>query len=96
MAVGPECRQQHVGRALMLFCLCYYRERGTPVTSLYPFRPHFYRSTGFGYAIKMSRYLLKLPTLPAGGDAVHVRRSDRADHEALHAWYTPTLTAVTG
>lgn len=37
----------------MFFYLRHYRERGTPLTALYPFRPDFYRSMGFGFGTKV-------------------------------------------
>ncbi len=87
VAVGPEHRRQRVGRDLMLFYLRHFQERGTPLTALYPFRPDFYRSMGFGYGTKMSRYRIKPVALPAAGDTSHLRRLDPADREALRACY---------
>ncbi len=72
----------------MFFYLRHYRERGTPLTALYPFRPDFYRSMGFGYGTKMSPYRPKPAALPAAGDTSHLRRLDPADREALRACYT--------
>lgn len=88
VGVAPEHRRQHVGRELMRFYLRHYRERGTPLTTLYPFRPDFYRRMGFGYGSKMSCYRLDPATLPGGGERHHLRRLGPADREALRACYT--------
>ena len=88
VGVALEHRREHVGRDLMLFYLRHYRQRGAPLTALYPFRPDFYRSMGFGYGTKMSRYKLDPATLPASGDRSLLRRLGAGDREALQACYT--------
>lgn len=87
VAVAPEHRRQHVARDLMLFFLRHYRERGTPLVTLYPFRPDFYRNMGFGYGTKKSRYRLDPATLPAHGARHQLRRLGPADRDALRACY---------
>ncbi len=87
VAVAPEHRRQHVARDLMVFYLRHYRERGTPLVALYPFRPDFYRNMGFGYGTKKSRYRLDPATLPAHGARHQLRRLGPADRDALRACY---------
>jgi predicted acetyltransferase len=88
VAVSLEHRREHIAKELMLFYLRHYRERGTPLAVLYPFRPDFYRQMGFGYGTKMSRYRLDPAALPQGRGKNNVRRLTGGDREALLACYT--------
>jgi predicted acetyltransferase len=88
VAVALEYRRKHVAKELMRFYLRHYRERGTPLAVLYPFRPDFYRKMGFGYGTKMSRYRLDPEALPESNEGIHLRRLGKQDREALRACYT--------
>jgi len=87
VAVSLEHRREHVAKEMMLFYLRHYREQGTPLAVLYPFRPDFYRQMGFGYGTKMSRYRLDPAALPEGRGREHVRRLGPDDREELRACY---------
>lgn len=73
LAVDPTHRKEHIARDMVLFHLRYYRELGTPLALLYPFRPDFYRQMGFGYGTKMNQYRLRPGSLPGATSHGHVR-----------------------
>ncbi len=73
LAIDPTHRKEHIARDMMWFYLRYYRELGTPLALLYPFRPDFYRQMGFGYGTKMNQYRLRPGSLPGEAPRNRVR-----------------------
>ncbi len=83
VAVDLLHKKEHVAKEMMGFYLRYYRERGEPLAVLYPFRPDFYRSMGFGYGPKMSQYRVKPSAFPKGPSKAHVRHLGPEDRQAI-------------
>ncbi len=88
--VGVELqhKKEHVAKDLISFFLRHYREQGTPMALLYPFRPDFYKKMGFGFGTKINHFRVKPESLPAGGDRHAVRWLQKEDSEALLACYS--------
>jgi predicted acetyltransferase len=59
-------KKEKVAYELMQFFLHHYRSRGATLTTLYPFRPDFYRQMGFGAGTQMSQYHVQPSDLPRG------------------------------
>lgn len=87
VAVDLLHKKEHVAKELIGFYLRHYRERGTPLAALYPFRPDFYRAMGFGYGTKLNHHRLRPDSFPAGGDRSRLRHLTREDGPALLACY---------
>jgi predicted acetyltransferase len=87
VAVDLVHKKEHVAREMMRYFLQHYRRRGFPMGALYPFRPDFYRSMGWGYGTKMSEYRLKPSALPAGPSKAHVRYLTEEDRQPLAECY---------
>ena len=66
VAVDLLHKREKVCKEMILFFLNHYKEKGACMTSLYPFRPDFYRKMGFGFGTKMHQYVLKPHQLPEG------------------------------
>lgn len=66
VAVDLAYKREKVARELVLYFLRHYRDRGAPLTALYPFRPDFYRQMGWGYGTKLSQYRVAPADLPRG------------------------------
>jgi predicted acetyltransferase len=66
VAVDLAYKKEKVAREMVLYFLRHYRERGAPLTALYPFRPDFYRHMGWGYGTKLSQYRVAPASLPRG------------------------------
>jgi predicted acetyltransferase len=66
IAVDLLRKKEKVAYELVQFFLRHYRERGAPLTTLYPFRPDFYRQMGFGAGTQMSQYRVQPADLPRG------------------------------
>ncbi len=87
VAVALPHKKEHVAKEMMLYFLRHYRDRGTPLAALYPFRPDFYRRMGFGYGTKMNQYKVRPSALPRGPSKAQVRYLSEADRKALVACY---------
>jgi predicted acetyltransferase len=87
VAVALPHKKEHVAKEMMRYFLGHYRDRATPLVALYPFRPDFYRSMGFGYGTKMNQYRVKPSALPKGPSKAHVRYLTEADRQSLVACY---------
>jgi len=87
VAVALPHKKEHVAKEMMLYFLRHYRDRETPLAALYPFRPDFYRSMGFGYGTKMNQYRVKPSALPMGPSKAHIRYLTAADRQQLVACY---------
>jgi len=83
VAVALPHKKEHVARDMMRYFLRHYRDRGTPLAALYPFRPDFYRKMGFGYGTKMDHYRVKPSALPRGPSKANVRYLTEADRQAI-------------
>jgi len=83
VAVDLMHKKEHVCRDMMRFFLQRCRERGSPLAILYPFRPDFYKSMGFGYGTRINQYRVRAESLPAGSGKSHVRFAVPEDAAAL-------------
>lgn len=66
VAVDLLHKKEHVAKELLSFFLRHYHEQGAALTTLYPFRPDFYRKMGFGYGTKLNQYRIKPASFPRG------------------------------
>lgn len=87
VAVDLLHKKEKVAHDLIRFFLQHYHERGSALTTLYPFRPDFYRKMGFGYGTKMNQYRLKPAQLPTGPSKAHVQLLNADDKAAVLACY---------
>ncbi len=87
VAVALTHKKEHVAKEMILYFLRHYRDRGTPLVALYPFRPDFYSNMGFGYGTKINQYRVKPSALPKGPSRAHIRYLTEADRQSLVACY---------
>jgi predicted acetyltransferase len=87
VAVDLVRKKEHVAKEMMLYFLRHYRERGAPLTLLYPFRPDFYADMHFAYGTKMSQYRVKPAALPKGSSKAGVRYLGPDDKQAIAACF---------
>jgi predicted acetyltransferase len=87
VAVDIQHKKEKVAKELIEFFLRHYRERGSSLTSLYPFRPDFYRQMGYGYGAKMHQYRLRPASLPGDGPRQRTRLLGKQDQPAVAACY---------
>ncbi len=96
IAVDLLHKKEHVAKEMMTYFIQHYRERGAPITLLYPFRPDFYKKMGFGYGTKLNQYRVKPAALPKGSSRAHVRYLDKNDREAVRDCHNRFLAQTHG
>ncbi|MBU7035458.1 MAG: GNAT family N-acetyltransferase, partial [Theionarchaea archaeon] len=65
VAVDLLHKREKICKDMISFFLDYYKKKGSFLTSLYPFRPDFYKEMGFGFGTKLHQYRLHPDQLPA-------------------------------
>lgn len=80
VAVDETARRRGVGRKLCVEAVRLARERGDVLSVLYPFRPAFYQSLGWGYVGEMHAYRFRPESLVRirNGDVSHATVNDTA------------------
>jgi predicted acetyltransferase len=58
VAVDLLHKKEKVAKEIIDYFIHYFKELGTSLVMLYPFRPDFYKKMGFGYGLKMNQYIL--------------------------------------
>lgn len=96
VAVDLRHKKERVAADMVRFYLDFYRRKGAALAALYPFRPDFYRSMGFGYGVKMNRYSFSPETLPANGVRARVEYLTAADREDIAACYDRFMSRTNG
>lgn len=96
VAVAPGYRRRGLGKRLVRDALRLAYERGDVVSVLYPFRPDFYRSLGWGLVGELHRYRFRPEALAeyAGGPAVHL--ADPGDRGAIARCYARVARSANG
>lgn len=64
IAVDLLHKKEKVAKQLMDYFIAYFKERGTSILMLYPFRPDFYKQMGFGYGTNMNQYEISPSSFP--------------------------------
>jgi predicted acetyltransferase len=95
IAVDLLHKREKVCKDMVSFFLDYYREKGSFLTSLYPFRPDFYKEMGFGFGTKMHQYRLRPDKLPARTKE-HIHFLSKKDISALVDCYNRYATQTHG
>ncbi|MEZ4515918.1 MAG: GNAT family N-acetyltransferase [Chloroflexota bacterium] len=96
VAVDLLHKKEHVAADIIAFYHNYYRNKGAALTSLYPFRPDFYKRMGYGFGAKMNRYAFKAAALPPGKGKSHVDFLMADDKADLAACYDRFLEQTNG
>ncbi|KYK34085.1 MAG: GNAT family N-acetyltransferase [Theionarchaea archaeon] len=87
VAVDLLHKREKVCKDMITYFLDYYKEKGSFITCLYPFRPDFYREMGFGLGTKIYQYTVKPVQLPRNRKD-HIQFLDKKDKKALKECYT--------
>jgi predicted acetyltransferase len=64
VAVDLLHKKEKVAKEIIDYFIHYFKELGTSLVMLYPFRPDFYKKMGFGYGLKMNQYILMPSSFP--------------------------------
>ncbi|WP_102272890.1 GNAT family N-acetyltransferase [Cytobacillus massiliigabonensis] len=64
VAVDLLHKKEKAAKDLIEYFISYFKEKGTSIVMLYPFRPDFYKNMGFGYGTKMNQYQIAPASFP--------------------------------
>nr|MBN2277831.1 GNAT family N-acetyltransferase [candidate division Zixibacteria bacterium] len=87
LAVDLLYKREKVARGLMEYFINHYLKMGTCLTTLYPFRPDFYRRMGWGYGAKYNEYVVKPGDFPDFGSKEHIVYLNSKDYSAVKDCY---------
>lgn len=87
VAVAPSHRRLGLGRRLCAHALRAARERGDVLSALYPFRPAFYRSMGWGLVSQLHRHRFRTTALSGPRRPSRVRLAGPDDLARVAACY---------
>lgn len=87
VAVSPDGRRRGIGRQMCRYALAHARERGDFISVLYPFRPDFYKSIGWGLVGELHSYRFRPESLSLDDNSLNVRMASPADDDGIHACY---------
>lgn len=96
VATAPTARRRGVGRAICRAALRIGRERGDLVSTLYPFRPSFYRALGWGAAGELYSFRFSPQSLPSYEEVSRVRAAVEEDTPDLAAVYARVAARSNG
>ncbi|SFA77951.1 MULTISPECIES: enhanced intracellular survival protein Eis [unclassified Bacillus (in: firmicutes)] len=64
VAVDLLHKKEKVAKELITYFIDHFRNRGTSLVMLYPFRPDFYKKMGFGFGTRMNQYKIEPNSFP--------------------------------
>jgi predicted acetyltransferase len=96
VAVAPWARRRGHGRTLCRWALEAARARGDVLSALYPFKPAFYRSLGWGTVGELHTYVFAPEALVPTTEQRTVRLADPEDEPAITACYDRVARASNG
>lgn len=96
VAVDLLHKKEKIAADMLRAYLEHYRQNGSCLAALYPFRPDFYKRMGFGYGTKMNSYRFRPDSLPKGSSKQHVYTLTSQDKNALCACYDRLLGRSNG
>jgi predicted acetyltransferase len=96
VAVDESARRRGVGRELCEQAVRIARERGDTLSVLYPFRPAFYQSLGWGMTGELRAHRFRPESLTSVGDGSGVVRATADDTTGIAACYDRAAAETNG
>lgn len=87
VAVDLLHKKEKAAKEMIDYFIHYFKELGTSIVMLYPFRPDFYKKMGFGYGLKMNQYMLKPSSFPNVADKEGILFLDESHKELVRDCY---------
>lgn len=89
-------KREHVAKELITYFIDHFRSREFPLLALYPFRPDFYKSMGFGYGTKKNKYRIDPNAIPRYGNKSSIRYLNSNDVPEILACFNRYAHKVHG
>jgi len=87
VAVDLAHKKEKIAKEMVEYYIRHYRERDVALTSLYPFRPDFYKKMGYGYGTALNQYFFRPSDFPRGDSKKHIAYLTAKDFPAIRACY---------
>lgn len=86
VAVDLIHKKEKVCKDMIAYFLGHYKEKGSCIACLYPFRPDFYKEMGFGFGTRMHQYRVNPHQLPKTVKD-HIQFMSKSDRHAVLECY---------
>ncbi len=96
VVVSLADKKRGIAKALVQYHLKHWHDRDYAFSSLWSFRPDFYRQMGYGYGAKGYLYEFLTSAFPDSGDASHIRKVESEDLVALTEFYNGIAARTNG
>lgn len=80
-------KKKGVAKLILTDFLHYYKNQGAVMTTLYPFRPDFYKNMGFGFGKSLNQFKIPPTAFPKGSDKSKLKYLSKSDVKGILACY---------
>ena len=80
-------KKKGVAKLILTDFLNYYKNQGAVMTTLYPFRPDFYKKMGFGFGKSLNQFKIPPSAFPKTGDKGKLKYLSKEDIQDILACY---------
>ena len=96
VAVDLLRKKEHVCKDLVTSFILESRERGRPLTLLYPFRPDFYYKLGYGYGAPLYEYRVRTENFIAASEKEGLEHASSDEREEIVCCYNQAAERTHG
>lgn len=96
VAVDLIHKKEKIAKTILTEFINYYKNNGTSLVMLYPFRPDFYKKMGFGFGTSINQYKVKPCNLPKGSSKSNIHFIKEENIPALLECYTRVYEKTNG
>ncbi|WP_346888964.1 GNAT family N-acetyltransferase [Clostridium sp. UBA1056] len=96
VAVDLLHKKEKIAKTILTEFINYYKNTGTSLVMLYPFRPDFYKKMGFGFGTSINQYKIKPCNLPNGSSKSNIHFIKEENIPALLECYTRVYEKTNG
>jgi predicted acetyltransferase len=96
VAVDLLHKKEKVAKEMVDFFINLFKNRGTSLVMLYPFRPDFYKKMGFGYGVKMNQYSVEPSSFPISATKEGLMFLNISHKELVRDCYNRTVSNTHG
>lgn len=96
VAVALLHKKEKIAKTILTEFINYYKNNGTSLVMLYPFRPDFYKKMGFGFGTSINQYKVKPCNLPKVSSKSNIHFIKEEDIPHLLECYTRVYEKTNG
>jgi len=89
-------KKEKIAKEIVTGFINHYKNQGTSMVMLYPFRPDFYKKMGFGFGTSMNQYKVKPCNLPKTESKKNIKFASEEDTVKLLECYSRVFEKTNG